>query len=266
VTTDTQLAPTHASFWFGFRPVEVVKSASADEGKKLLGKVRGIATLEVPDKVAGDIIDFDTLQLKYLCKGGVFTYEHPRNVLNTVGFPSSAKIIEDYLTPEGKRVRALEVEGFMYLNDELGAAIYYKACTMQEAGGDRQFGWSLEGPGLVNKADVSKPTRRVRYHEPKSIAICLEPAVEYALWDVAASATTGANEVVDVMAAAREFVAEIAKSAREVDEPRSDVRDGDDKHVVTLLKSFPTLTWVQGQRWIEKIRSTVDHVMGQHKE
>jgi len=176
-----------------FEPVEVVKSGDEPEKRRLLGKVRGIATVEVPDKVKGDIVDLDTIRLDYLLKSGVFTHEHPRGVLNTIGYPVSAKVI-DYTTPDGKATRALEVEGYMYLDDDVGAMIYHKASIMHEAGGDRQFGWSLEGPGLVRNGDVALPTRVVHHHEPKAIAICLEPAVEYALWDVAASATAAAGD------------------------------------------------------------------------
>lgn len=257
--------PTNLTYWCAFEPVEVVKSDSADPKKQLLGKVRGIATVELPDKVKGDIIDLDTIRTTYLTKSGVFTLEHPRGTLNTVGFPSSARIIP-YTTPEGVKTRALEVEGYMYLNDELGAAIFYKSKVMADAGGDRQLGWSLEGPGLVMNKDAEAPTRKVIYHEPKSIAVCLEPAVEYALWSVAASADPGrVIDLSDVRVASQAYVAELQKSVTAVNAQHG-VDFEHDTHIVTLLKSYPTLSWAQGEEAVRRIRAAVRTVLGQHKE
>lgn len=258
-------SPYVSSFWVAFEPVEVVKSADADPKKQLLGKVRGLATVELPDKVNGDIIDLDSIQTSYLTKSGVFTYEHPRGVVNTVGFPTSARVI-DHVTATGVKTRALELEGYLYLNDDLGAAIYYKSKTMADAGGQRNLGWSLEGPGSVRNGDIKMPTRLVRNHEPKAVAICLEPANEYALWSVAASATPkGADEMIGTSRAARDYVNELSKSARSVNAPRS-VDRNDDRHIAMLLKSFPTLTWAQGEQWVTKIRTAVHDVMGHHRE
>lgn len=278
-SVDDTFAAAMISFWVAFEPVEVVKSSDSDPKKQLLGKVRGIATVELPDKVNGDIIDLDTIRTQYLTKSGVFTYEHPRGVINIVGFPSAANIIP-YVTEDGRKTRALELEGYMYLNDDLGAAIYYKSKTMKDAGGDRTLGWSLEGPGVVKTADLKQPVRLVRNHEPKAVAICLEPANEYALWSVAASArvdgayadrsTTfvdlweGTTGLPDAITSARSYVSQIAKSARVVNAPRS-VDRNDDRNIALLLKSFPTLSWAQGEQWVAKIRNAVHKVMG-HKE
>lgn len=266
-SVDSNIMPLPAGdLWFKFEPVEVVKADGGDPKKSLLGRVKGIATVELPDKVNGDIIDLDTIRTQFLTKSGIFTYEHPRGVMNTVGFPSSAKVVP-YVTDKGVQTRALEVEGYIYLNDDLGAAIYYKSKTMLDAGGQRALGWSLEGPGLVRNSDVALPTRKVRDHEPKSIAICLEPANEYALWSVAASATAQDASLLsarDLTTAAREFVAELSKSARSVNAPRS-TDSCDDGNIALLLKSFPTLTWAQGEQWVAKIRDAVHKVM-EHKE
>lgn len=278
-SVDNSITTTSATFWCAFEPIEVFKAADPDPKKQLLGKVRGVATVELPDKVNGDIIDLDTIRTQYLTKSGVFTYEHPRGVINTVGFPTAANIIP-YVTEDGRKTRALELEGYMYLNDDLGAAIFYKSKTMKEAGGQRSIGWSLEGPGVVRTADLKQPSRLVRNHEPKAVAICLEPANEYALWSVAASARAagpqadradtfvdlwdGTLGLPDAIESARGYVAQIAKSARSVNAPRSHDRN-DDRNIALLLKSFPTLSWAQGEQWVAKIRNAVHKVMG-HKE
>ncbi len=384
---DTRIAE-NVKLWCPFTPVEVVKSDTGDGQKRLLGKVRGIATVEVPDKVKGDIVNLDTIQVEYLLKSGFIIHEHPRGCMNTIGYPTSAKIV-DYTTEDGKKTRALEVEGYIYLDDDVGAMIYHKASVMKAAGGDRQFGWSLEGPGVVRTAEIDNPVRVVNYHEPKAIAVCLEPAVEYALWEVAASATSAAAEssatLEDVLAktialrdvtqlchwnvtgptfgqlhdlfgeqyeelasgvddiaerlrqqgakislpvapagsgpedptemvvmlakantdlaaacngvvraaeragdaatvdligrragvhekaawklsstasvsSARAFITEVAQSARVVNAHRGD-EHGLDYQVALLLKSFPTLTWAQGEEFVGRIRSALHNVM-----
>lgn len=256
VRSDSTTQAWDTTFWFEFEPVEVIKDASAEPGKQLLGKVVGYATVELPDKVNGDIIDLDTIRTEYLTTNGKFVVEHNGGIVSTVGYPTAAEVVP--YTVDGVETRALKVEGYLYLNDDLGAAIYYKAKVMKDAGGARRLGWSLDGPGLVLTAEKDQPTRRVLFHEPKRIAICDEPANAFALWSVAASANKTPPDLTEVYEAARAYVTNVAKSV--VNARCGDV-DGDEGHIVTFLKAFPSLTWEQGAEAIHKIRTAVRQVL-----
>lgn len=141
-----------------FIPFDVIEKAG--EGDPLRGPIRGIASTESKDQDDEIVLQEGLDWSAFLGKSGnvrpiPLTYEHPLGVNNIVGEATSVRVIDH------NGVKATEIEGHLYLNDEQGANVWKKACAMKKAGSLR-LGFSVEGrvpPGgrqgnVITKAKI----------------------------------------------------------------------------------------------------------------
>jgi hypothetical protein len=167
-----------------FIPFDVIEKAT--EADPLRGPIRGIASTESQDQ-DGDIVIQEGLDWSaFFAKSGSgrpipLTYEHPLGVNNIVGEATSVRIVDK----DG--VKATEIEGHLYLNDEQGANVWKKACAMKKAGSLR-LGFSVEGRVPPGGRDGNKIIKAKIY----SVAISPVPRNLESWWEpLAASILAG---------------------------------------------------------------------------
>jgi len=166
--------------WIPFEVLAKSEATTSNGGK--LGIIEGIATTEAPDS-DGDIILTDGIDWSYFIGGesgkgrGFIIDEHPVGNHNIVGHPLSISKVE--VPYNDGMVKGTKVRAALYLEDKRGKEIFEKACVMRRAGGDRSYGFSIEGsvkPGGRKGRVVEKST-------VKWLAITAAPKNELSWWD-----------------------------------------------------------------------------------
>lgn len=147
--------------WVPFEPLE--KGDQPDS--ELLGRVRGIVSSETVDE-DGELIVQDGIDWEYFKSHGFLTAEHPLGVLNPVGYPVS---IWKSQTEEGHPATGIDAD--LYLETKLGKAIWDNSKIFKKAGGNRRYGYSIEGE--ATERDSQQPHKITK---SRVISVAITPA------------------------------------------------------------------------------------------
>lgn len=170
-----------------FAAAKLVSKSDGNGATARRGWVRSIMSVQVKD-ADGDLMRArPTPERKgqgchpeLLLKKGYFCYEHPSRADMIVGRPVSVPLIEDPVTG----APAVGANGFFYLDDKLGEALYEKAVMLAKAEPDdplRRLAMSAEGRGW-NVLPYNVPGGRydIADWEPHTLAVTHRAKVETA--------------------------------------------------------------------------------------
>lgn len=215
---------------FGWRAG--LRLSAAEEGavkgvQEPLVKFSGFASVETPDMENQRLLQRETRWDVFIGKGrqspGPVTYEHPMGVTNVIGFPT---MLEHRQDPETGALGTW-VEGYLY--ESRSAEVIRLARTFEAAGGFQSFGMSVEGgivdvkPNDIGGMDI--------IGDVLSLAITLVPQNNRTWMTLAASLNSAMPQVV-------------AGHVPSLDE-----------YVATFLKSFPRLSWAEGEQYVKQLLS-----------
>lgn len=157
-------------------PCELFEKADAPAGRRL--RIRGIISSEHPDTDDDRVLQAG-LDFRPFMDSGVLNDGHDPKTSRVLGVPE--RIYPVTIPDEkGRPTRATAMEGYL-LDDDEGRAIYNKAMALRKAGGQRRFGFSVEGAilkrdesdrrivtqGIVTEVAVSR--------RPKNLWTSLDP-------------------------------------------------------------------------------------------
>lgn len=170
------------SFKF-FVPVDLVKSKDKDD----LGewKIKGIAS--TPDEdLQGELVDQDGLDISLLKAGrGLLNWDHQKGPENVLGQIEDANFIK------GTNGKNLEIEGYLFKNQERAKSVYNIMNSVKKANGSR-IHMSIEGKILQRDLYNPKSIRKARIDK---VALTLDPVNPHTYADLVKSLNTPEEDV-----------------------------------------------------------------------
>jgi len=242
------------SMWAPFDVISKAGREGTDDTK--IGIISGIATTEAPD-ADGDIIKSDGIDWSYFVgksgsgARGLIIDEHPVGNHNVVGYPISIKTVD--VEHDGALIKGTNVKAGLYLEDKRGRDIFEKSCIMRRAGGDRSYGFSIEGsvkPGGRRGKVVEKST-------VKWLAITMAPKNPLSWWDPIAKsimAATGLHEGAENDHTSMVMGVIMSKLQ---DDHSYDPAFLVEQLTIRLCKAYPQMTWGDAVKSLQQVLKMV---------
>lgn len=120
-----------------------------DAAKALIGGVCSTRDMDLE----GEVIEQGGLDWDYFLDRGWFNHEHQQGPSAVLGHPINVERLDDERT---------RVEGYIYLDKQLGRDVVETARAMKKAGGDRSLGFSVEGQVLLRDPQNKKRVLKAR--------------------------------------------------------------------------------------------------------
>jgi len=130
-----------------FVPIEIEKGKK-ENGEESL-KLKGIASTSSED-TDGEILEQGGLVIDVLKERGHLTWNHQKDPMSIIGYPTKAEVTK----------KGLYLEGELYKENPLAQQVYKLADIFAKNKNQRQLGWSIEGRALerdpVNEKRITK--------------------------------------------------------------------------------------------------------------